>query len=650
MHAVIELALQEDLRNIGDITSTAIFGSEKAEFRLVSKDTGILCGRAAAEAVLQMVDTSIQVTFLKKDGDPLVPGTITAELSGPVSSILTAERTMLNFLSHLSGIATKTRKYVDAAGPAIILDTRKTIPGLRELEKYAVVSGGGQNHRMGLFDMVMIKDNHIDAAGSITRAVSLIRKKWEKQFDIEVEARTLQEAAEAAACRVDRIMLDNMSTEMMREAVDLIAGAAETEASGNVSLERIPEIAAAGVDYISVGGLTHTVTAFDFSLQKSPLQKSPLQKSPSQKASLQEPRRMANHGGLSMNNRILMLKKQLGKRILLPVHHYQQPEIAAIADIIGDSYKLAVDVSRSGAEYIVFCGVRFMAEGAAVLAKPHQKVVMPEVAAGCPMADMISAEQAEAALDTIEKLTGNRPVPIVYMNAYADMKALCGRNGGSVCTSSNAGLIMDHYRRQNRPVFFAPDYCLGYNIATELQIPKEQTAIVRRNGTVEPLVHGKAAETTLFLWDGNCRVHQKFTAEQIEAVRKKHPGITVIVHPEVPPSAAKAADISGSTQNIYNRIREAPSGSAWAVGTEYNFVARIAAEFPDKEIYPLITSRCRNMEKTTPENLLIMLQAIAAGTIEKEYPDHIISVPDSIRADAAAALNTMIAIVQEAAE
>jgi len=645
MHKVIELALQEDLRNIGDITSTAIFGSEKAEFRLVSKDTGILCGRAAAEAVLHMVDNSIQVTFLKKDGDPLEPGTLTAELSGPVGSILTAERTMLNFLSHLSGIATKTRKYVEAAGPATILDTRKTIPGLRELEKYAVACGGGQNHRMGLFDMVMIKDNHIDAAGSITRAVSLIRKKWGDQYGIEVEARTLQEAAEAAACRGDRILLDNMSTGMMQEAVDLIAGAAETEASGNVSLERIPEIASAGVDYISVGGLTHTVAAFDFSLQKSPSQKSP-----SQKASTQKPWRTTNHGDLSMNDRILQLKKQLGKRVLLPVHHYQQPEIAAVADIIGDSYKLAVDVSRSDAEYIVFCGVRFMAEGAAVLAKPHQKVIMPEVAAGCPMADMISAEQAETALDTIEKLTGTRPVPIVYMNAYADIKALCGRNGGSVCTSSNAGLIMNHYRRKNRPIFFAPDYCLGYNTATELQIPREQTAIVRRNGAIEPLVHGKAAETALYLWDGNCRVHQKFTAEQTDAIRKEHPGITVIVHPEVPPSAAKAADLSGSTQNIYNRIREAPSGSAWAVGTEFNFITRIAAEFPDKEIYPLTGSRCRNMEKTTPEKLLIMLQALADETIEKEYPDHIVSVPDAIRTDAAAALNTMIAIVQGAAK
>jgi nicotinate-nucleotide pyrophosphorylase/quinolinate synthetase A subunit len=640
MRDIIDLALQEDLRDIGDVTSSAIFTDETADFLLISKGSGILCGRATAEAVLKRVDPSITAVFIKQDGAQLEAGTIAAKISGPVVSILTAERTMLNFLSHLSGIATKTRRYAEAAAPAVILDTRKTIPGMRELEKYAVTCGGGKNHRMGLFDMVMIKDNHIDAAGGITKAVEAVRNTWKDQFSIEVEARTIEEAEEAAACKADRILLDNMSTEMMREAVLRIAGAAETEASGNVTLERVAEIASTGVDFISAGSLTHTVEAFDFSLKKAPLPRSSSSASISAAERIQEA-----ESEESIVEQIRRVRKQLGERVLIPVHHYQRPEIAAVADIIGDSYKLAVDVSRSSAEYILFCGVRFMAEGAAVLAGPRQKVVMPEPAAGCPMADMITAEEAEAALNSIEDLTGTRPVPIVYMNAYADMKALCGRNGGSVCTSSNAARIMEYYLRQNRPIFFAPDWCLGSNTAAQLGIPKSRIASVRRNGTVE--TGESSSDTRLYLWDGNCSVHQYFTASQAETMRKAHPGITVIVHPEVPPLTAAAADLTGSTQDIYNRIREAPPGSSWAVGTEYSFVTRMASEFPDKEIYPLCTSVCRDMEMTTPEKLLALLQSIAEGTLEREYADHIITVSEKIRTDAAAALNTMIAIVQE---
>ncbi|MCK5155200.1 MAG: carboxylating nicotinate-nucleotide diphosphorylase [Spirochaetales bacterium] len=268
MSSLIKLTLEEDLADVGDVTSKAIFTDETDIFHLISKNTGVLCGTDTVVEVFNEVDPGISVKFLKNDSEELVPGTIIAEISGTVRSILTAERTALNFLSHLSGIATKTRDFTRLAKGAVILDTRKTIPGLRRLEKYAVVCGGGQNHRMGLYDMVMIKDNHIDAAGGIPQAVQRIRDMWGSTYRIEVETRNLEEVRTALECGADRIMLDNMSSGMMKEAVAIVGGAAETEASGNVNLERIADIAKTGVDFISVGGLTHTVTAFDFSLRK----------------------------------------------------------------------------------------------------------------------------------------------------------------------------------------------------------------------------------------------------------------------------------------------------------------------------------------------------------------------------------------------
>lgn len=346
-----------------------------------------------------------------------------------------------------------------------------------------------------------------------------------------------------------------------------------------------------------------------------------------------------------MTEKILELKKSLGNKVFLPVHHYQRHEIVAAADLVGDSYKLAVEVSKSKAEYIVFCGVKFMAEGAAVLAQPHQKVIMPNTAAGCPMADMISGEQAEEALEKIAKLTGLTPAPVVYMNAYADMKAVCGRHGGSVCTSSNAELIITHYLKRNQPIFFTPDYCLGANTAKDLGIPDDKTAVISRSGAIE--CSGNPEETLIFLWDGNCRVHQRFTTDQIAQIRETHPSITVIVHPEVQPAVAQQADLSGSTQKIYQIIRDAKPGTVWGVGTEYNFVSRIAAEFSDKEIYPIFDSHCMNMERTTPEHLIAVLSSLKRGTITTEFPDNFITVSDEVKIDAAKSLNTMISIVQK---
>lgn len=265
----LKAAFFEDFSNLGDVTGETIFSDETDHFTLISKADGILCGIAEFRSIFSAIDPTIKTETFFKDADRIKKGNRIATVSGNVGAILKAERTALNILSHLSGIASKTARFVVAAdGKATILDTRKTLPGLRELQKYAVRCGGGQNHRMGLFDMVMIKDNHIDAAGGITEAVQKVRNKWKNRFKIEVETRNLQEVKEALKCSVDRIMLDNMDCTTMKSAVEIISGKAEVEASGNMTLERIMEVAETGVDFISVGELTHSVKAFDFSLRK----------------------------------------------------------------------------------------------------------------------------------------------------------------------------------------------------------------------------------------------------------------------------------------------------------------------------------------------------------------------------------------------
>ncbi|TVR31606.1 MAG: carboxylating nicotinate-nucleotide diphosphorylase [Spirochaetaceae bacterium] len=267
---LIHMALHEDLAADGDVTSRALFDDETMEARLFAKDIGILAGARIFSAVFSAVDPETRVELLASDGALLAPDEHVATVRGRAVSVLSAERVALNFLSHLSGIATGARRYTEEAargGNAVILDTRKTLPGYRKVAKYAVRVGGAQNHRIGLYDMVLLKDNHIDRAGSITTAVERVRAKWGTRFSIEVECRTLDHVREARALEVERILLDNMSLDEMREAVTLCDGAVELEASGNIDLARVCEVSATGVDFISVGGLTHSVAAFDFSLK-----------------------------------------------------------------------------------------------------------------------------------------------------------------------------------------------------------------------------------------------------------------------------------------------------------------------------------------------------------------------------------------------
>jgi nicotinate-nucleotide pyrophosphorylase (carboxylating) len=265
---LIAMALEEDLGR-GDVTTLATIPPDRmARGKITAKADLTVAGLPLAEMVLQAVDAQARVQLLKSDGDAVRKGEVVLELWGNAAALLIAERTLLNFLQQLSGVATLTRKFVDtiAGTKCKIIDTRKTLPGFRLLDKYAVTQGGGTNHRMGLDDGVLIKDNHIAVCGGVGAAVRQARNRASALLRIEVECTNLQELQEAIDARADIILLDNMSTAMMREAVQLVHGRALLEASGNMSLERVREVAETGVDFISVGALTHSAPAVDLSM------------------------------------------------------------------------------------------------------------------------------------------------------------------------------------------------------------------------------------------------------------------------------------------------------------------------------------------------------------------------------------------------
>lgn len=264
---LIELALQEDVGE-GDITTDNIIpAGTRRKAKMVAKADGVVAGLPVAEMVFKRLDPDMTWKVRTPEGSPIKKGDIMVEFEGSYRALLTGERTALNFLQRLSGIATMSAQYADAVKDfkTVILDTRKTLPGFRMLDKYAVKTGGASNHRIGLFDMAMIKDNHIEVAGGITEAVKAVRSNIKEGILIEVETATIAQVQEAIDAGADIIMLDNMDNETMRKSVELIAGRAKVEASGNMTLERLKEVAATGVDFISIGALTHSVSALDIS-------------------------------------------------------------------------------------------------------------------------------------------------------------------------------------------------------------------------------------------------------------------------------------------------------------------------------------------------------------------------------------------------
>jgi nicotinate-nucleotide pyrophosphorylase (carboxylating) len=265
---LIKLAIAEDICT-GDITSQSIFANNQQQTAyFISKSSGVIAGLPLAELIFKKIDATIIFETLVCEGEFVKPKTKLAKIIGNYKSLLEAERIALNFIQRLSGIATETAQYVKQTKgtKAQVLDTRKTLPGFRLLDKYAVKVGGGTNHRMGLYDMVLLKENHIEVAGGITKAVTQVRKKVNSNIKIEVETKDIEEVREALNNHVDVIMLDNMTLDMMREAVKIIDGQIKVEASGNMTLNRIAQVAATGVDFISVGALTHSVKAFDISM------------------------------------------------------------------------------------------------------------------------------------------------------------------------------------------------------------------------------------------------------------------------------------------------------------------------------------------------------------------------------------------------
>jgi len=353
---------------------------------------------------------------------------------------------------------------------------------------------------------------------------------------------------------------------------------------------------------------------------------------------------LKNYTEQQLTDYIKDAKAKLDSRLVIPAHHYIRPELVELADFTGDSYKLAVDVSRSDAEFIVFCGVRFMADSASILAKPGQHILLPDMDAGCPMAEMIDEETAEDAVNRISSVCSRSIAPLVYMNSYADSKSFCGRKGGAVCTSSNAEKLVRYYMEKNKSIFFFPDYHLGRNVAESLGIDKNLIVRVGRDLSLE---EGKnLRDAKMFLWDGFCPIHQEFSIEDVKAVREKYPDATIIVHPESKREVVELTDMSGSTQMIYNTIEKSPEGSSWVIGTELTFVSRIAGTFKDKKIVPLKPSPCKNMVKVNLLNTAEVIQSIDEYISGKGILKNEITVDEKLKVNARIALNRMIDIVE----
>jgi len=347
----------------------------------------------------------------------------------------------------------------------------------------------------------------------------------------------------------------------------------------------------------------------------------------------------------ALDQRIRAAKAKLGDRLVILGHHYQRDEIIEYADFRGDSYKLAKDANlRPDAEYIVFCGVHFMAESADILTPESVKVILPNLAAGCSMADMANIFQVRRAWKDIGTALGTTDgvVPVTYINSAANLKAFVGEHGGTVCTSTNAPTAVKWALDQGEKVLFFPDQHLGRNTGVKLGFDPEAEMVVwdpfkpMGGNSVEAVQRAK-----FLLWKGHCSVHKRFTVEQIAAARASHPGIKVLVHPECELDVVRAADLNGSTEFILNTVEAAPAGSAWAIGTEINMVSRLARAHPDKTIFCLDPQicPCSTMYRIHPSFLCWTLENLAEGNVVNQ-----VKVPDDVRQWALVALQRMLTV------
>jgi quinolinate synthase len=331
-----------------------------------------------------------------------------------------------------------------------------------------------------------------------------------------------------------------------------------------------------------------------------------------------------------LNARISAVRQQMGDRLMILGHHYQQDEVIEQTDLRGDSYLLSENAAESKTcETIVFCGVHFMAETADILANRPEKlaerdgrrttVILPDMAAGCSMADMAAIAQVEAAwADMAEVIDTERVIPVTYINSSAALKAFCGRHGGIVCTSSNAAAVLDWAFERGDRVFFFPDQHLGRNTALKMDITEEQMPVwdphdLELGGNSEE----QLAASKVILWKGHCSVHQMFRAEHVHQFRQQHPGIKILVHPECPREVNDLADVSGSTGKILKTVQESPAGTKWAIGTELHLVNRLKAEHPEQEIHFLspVVCMCATMYRIDLPHLCWVLENLRDGAV-----------------------------------
>jgi quinolinate synthase len=342
------------------------------------------------------------------------------------------------------------------------------------------------------------------------------------------------------------------------------------------------------------------------------------------------PERYLGLSDAEMDVRIAAAKAKLGRRLVILGHHYQRDEVIKFADYTGDSFKLAQQVSKHPeADFIVFCGVHFMAESADVLSGDHQQVVLPDLAAGCSMSDMADPEQLEQCWSDLQEMgvqgegapgvgKAGGVVPVTYINSAAAIKAFVGERGGVVCTSSNAAATLKWAWERGERILFLPDQHLGRNTAYKLGVPLDQMVVWDPNeiwGGLEPDMVNAAR---MILWKGHCSVHTRFSVRQIETIRRQHPGIRVIVHPEVPWDVVQAADDAGSTEYIIKTVKNSPVGSEWAVATEIHLVNRLAREVaPDRIVHSLdqFGCLCSTMFRVSPNHLLWVLEGLLDGEV-----------------------------------
>ena len=346
-----------------------------------------------------------------------------------------------------------------------------------------------------------------------------------------------------------------------------------------------------------------------------------------------------------MDERLLAAKRTLGERLVILGHHYQRDEVIKFADFTGDSLKLArAAAARGAAEFIVFCGVHFMAESADILRAPHQKVLLPDLAAGCSMADMAAEDQLEVCWRELRALgvDVDRIVPVTYINSSAAIKAFVGGHGGVVCTSTNAAAVMSWAFERGERLLMLPDQHLGRNTGYRLGIPLDRMAVWDPHEIDGGLTAADAQNARLLLWKGHCSVHTRFTVQQIQAFRKKHPEGKVIAHPECTFDVVQAADLAGSTEFIIDTLRKSPAGSVWAVATEIHLVNRLMRELaPDRTIVTLdpFGCLCSTMFRVSPNHLLWVLDGLVEGTLHNQ-----IIVPDETKRWAKLALDRMLEI------